>query len=64
MRAVCEDLKAHAVELVAEWQTVAAEVPQLDLPIDHQIGELPGLIIGLADAALGAPGTPRRTRPR
>ena len=56
MRLVCEDLKAHVDELVAEWATVAGEVPQLDLPIDHQIGELPGLIIGLADAALCAPG--------
>lgn len=56
MRAVCEDLKAHIDELVADWEVVAAEVPQLDLPADHRIGELPGVIINLADAALCAPG--------
>ncbi|HEX2190420.1 MAG TPA: hypothetical protein VHG51_16040 [Longimicrobiaceae bacterium] len=52
MRAICEDIKAHVHEVMAEWERLAACSPWATLSPADRAGGLPEVVVGLVEAAL------------
>jgi hypothetical protein len=57
MRAIGEELKVHAREVLGEWEELVREQPWFSLPLEHRINSLPEVLAALADAALCNPGS-------
>jgi hypothetical protein len=55
MKDIGERLKHDAHIVIERWQTLVRESPLAGLPPDHDIDHLPGVIAGLAEAALCRP---------
>lgn len=55
MRAICEDIKSHVPEILADWERLVQEEPWYSLPREHRINSLPAVITGLVEASLCAP---------
>jgi hypothetical protein len=55
MREICEDLKAHSIEVLAEWERLVREEPWYSLPAEHRIDSLPEVVVGLVEASLCRP---------
>lgn len=56
MRKVCEHLRAHIPDVVAEWESAVRQEPWFSLPQNHRIDNLPGVVVGLVEASLCDPG--------
>jgi hypothetical protein len=55
MRSICELIKAHIPEVIAEWERLVREQPWFSLPPDHRIDHLPDVVVGLVEASLCRP---------
>lgn len=52
---VCEHIKAHVAEVIAEWDRLVREEPWFTLPAEHRINSLPEVVVGLVEASLCDP---------
>lgn len=55
MKTICEDIKSHVSDVLAEWETLVREEPWFSLPADHRIDSLPDVVVGLVEASLCSP---------
>ena len=55
MKQICEDIKAHTDEVIAEWEKLVREQPWYSLPRDHRVANLPEVVVGLVEASLCDP---------
>jgi hypothetical protein len=55
MKAICEDIKSHVQEILADWEGLVREEPWYSLPREHRIDSLPAVVVGIVDASLCAP---------
>ena len=55
MRTICEHIKDHTSEVLAEWERLLREQPWYSLPPEHRIDSLPDVIVGLVEASLCNP---------
>lgn len=55
MKDVCENIKAHVPEVIAEWDRLVREEPWFTLPAQHRINSLPDVVVGIVEAALCEP---------
>lgn len=62
MRHLCEDLKENVPAILQEWERLVREEPWFSLPQEHRINNLPGVLLGLVEAALCSPESPESHR--
>jgi hypothetical protein len=55
MKSICEDIKNHVSEVLAEWEQLVRDEPWYSLPAEHRIDSLPDVIVGLVEASLCDP---------
>lgn len=55
MKEVCENIKAHVAEVIAEWDRLVHAEPWFTLPVKHRIDSLPDVLVGIVEAALCEP---------
>lgn len=55
MKQICDDLKTHVPDVIAEWHHLVVEQPWFLLPPEDRIDALPNVVVGLVEAALCDP---------
>jgi hypothetical protein len=55
VKEVCENIKAHVPEVIAEWDRLVREEPWFTLPAKHRIDSLPEVLVGIVEASLCEP---------
>ena len=62
MEAICTYLKENVTVVMLEWNALAADEPWIRLPEHHRIGNLPTVVLDIAEAAVCNPPHPSLIR--
>jgi hypothetical protein len=55
VKEICENIKAHVGDVIAEWERLVREEPWFSLPAAHRIDSLPEVVVGIVEASLCDP---------